>query len=114
MNVLVKVAVAAAAAAVSGLAAAGCAAHVAAAPRGSVQACTAFGVRAIQEHRTVTQVPAACRGLSRAEVNFALGRSIYLVAGSGHHKVKPPRSDDFSREMYAFLPGLSGSAVPNA
>jgi hypothetical protein len=87
MNVLVKVAVAAAAAGVSGLAAAGCAAHAAAAPRGSVQACTAFGVRAIEEHRTLTQVPAACRGLSRAEVNFALGRSIYLVAGSGHHKV---------------------------
>lgn len=35
----------------------------------------------------MTQVPAACRGLSRAQVNFALGRSIYLAAGSGHHKV---------------------------
>jgi hypothetical protein len=87
MNMLVKVVVAAAAVGVTGLAAAGCAAHAAAPPRGSVQACTAFGVRAIEEHRTVTQVPAACRGLSRAEVNFALGRSIYLVAGSGHHKV---------------------------
>ena len=52
-----------------------------------MQACIAFGVRAIDEHRTVTQVPAACRGLSRAEVNFALGRAIYLAAGSGHHKV---------------------------
>lgn len=87
MNVLVKVAVAAAAAGVTGLAAAGCAGRAAAPPRGSVQACTAFGVRAIDEHRTVTQVPAACRGLSRAQVNFALGRSIYLAAGSGHHKV---------------------------
>ncbi len=59
----------------------------AAAPRGSVPACIAFGVRAIDEHRTVTQMPAACRGLSRAEVNFALGRAIYLVAGSGQRKV---------------------------
>lgn len=55
--------------------------------RGSVQACIAFGVRAIEDHRTVTQVPAACGGLSRADINFALGRSIYLVAASGHHKV---------------------------
>ena len=91
MNVLVKVAVAAAAAGVTVLAAAGCAASGAssrpAPAKGSVQACIAFGVRAIDEHRTVTQVPAACRGLSRAEVNFALGRAIYLVAGTGHHKV---------------------------
>lgn len=92
MNVLVKVVVAAAAVGVTGLAAAGCTAHPAApspgsAQPGSVQACTAFGVKAIDEHRTVTRVPAACRGLSRAEVNFALGRAIYLAAGSGHHKV---------------------------
>ena len=87
MNVLVKAAVAAAAVGVTVLAAAGCAARAAAPQRGSVQACITFGVRAIEAHRTVTQVPAACRGLSRAEVNFALGRSIYLVAGSGHHKV---------------------------
>ena len=91
MNVLVKATVAAAAVGVTVLAAvlaaAGCAARAAAPQRGSVQACITFGVRAIEAHRTVTQVPAACRGLSRAEVNFALGRSIYLVAGSGHHKV---------------------------
>lgn len=87
MNLLVKAAVAAAAVGVTVLAAAGCAARAAAPQRGSVQACITFGVRAIEAHRTVTQVPAACRGLSRAEVNFALGRSIYLVAGSGRHKV---------------------------
>jgi hypothetical protein len=59
----------------------------AAAPRGSVPACTAFGVRAIDQRQTVTQMPAACRGLSRAEINLALGRAIYLVAGSGQRKV---------------------------
>ncbi len=86
MNVLVK----AGAVATTGLAvllATGCATSRPAPANGSVQACIAFGVRAIDEHRTVTQVPAACRGLSRAEVNFALGRAIYLVAGTGHHKV---------------------------
>ena len=86
MNVLVK-AGAVAAAGLAVLLAAGCATSRPAPAKGSVQACIAFGVRAIDEHRTVTQVPAACRGLSRAEVNFALGRAIYLVAGTGHHKV---------------------------
>ena len=86
MNVLVK-AGAVAAAGLAVLLAAGCASSRPAPAKGSVQACIAFGVRAIDEHRTVTQVPAACRGLSRAEVNFALGRAIYLVAASGHHKV---------------------------
>jgi hypothetical protein len=86
MNVLVK-AGAVAAAGLAVLLAAGCATSGPAPAKGSVQACIAFGVRAIDEHRTVTQVPAACRGLSRAEVNFALGRAIYLVAASGHHKV---------------------------
>ena len=80
MNVLVK-AVAMAATGLAVLLAAGCATSRPAPAKGSVQACIAFGVRAIDEHRTVTQVPPACRGLSRAEVNFALGRAIYLVAG---------------------------------
>ena len=103
MNVLAKAALVAAAllaaggasgaaasgAGVSGAGAgrAGVAGAATAAPRGSVPACIAFGVRAIDEHRTVTQMPAACRGLSRSEVNFALGRAIYLVAGSGQRKV---------------------------
>jgi len=56
------------------------------AARGSVQACTAFGVRAIEQRRTPARKPPACQGLSQAEVNFALGRAIYLTAGSGRHK----------------------------
>jgi hypothetical protein len=58
----------------------------AAVPRGSVPACTAFGVRAIEHHLTVTTVPPACRGLSRSEVNLAIGRAIYTAAGAGQHK----------------------------
>ena len=58
----------------------------AAGPRGSVQACTAFGVRAIERDLTVRAVPPACQGLSRAQVNFAIGRAIYEVAGAGQRK----------------------------
>ncbi|HTT54199.1 MAG TPA: hypothetical protein VMH35_22640 [Streptosporangiaceae bacterium] len=86
MNVLAKAAVAAAAG-LGVLLGAGCAAGRAPSPRGSVQACLEFGARAIEDHRTVTQMPPACQGLSHGEINFALGRAIYLVAGSGHRKV---------------------------
>lgn len=54
--------------------------------RGSVPACTAAAVRAIEHHVPLASVTAACRGLSRAELNFALGRAIFDVAGAGHHK----------------------------
>ncbi|MGP8001214.1 MAG: hypothetical protein ACLPKI_28405 [Streptosporangiaceae bacterium] len=86
MTVLARAAVAIAAG-LGVLLAAGCAASRAPAPRGSVQACLEFGARAIEEHRTVTRMPPACQGLSRGEINFALGRAIFLVAGSGHRKV---------------------------
>jgi hypothetical protein len=43
-------------------------------------------VQAIEHHVPLTTVTAACRGLNRAEVNFALGRAIYIVAGAHQHK----------------------------
>ena len=53
---------------------------------GSVPACTATAVRALEQHATLTNLPGPCRGLSRAELNLALGRAIYEVAGAGQHK----------------------------
>jgi hypothetical protein len=52
----------------------------------SVPACIAFGVRVIRQRRTPDRLPPACSGLSRAEVNLALGRAIYLAAGSHRSK----------------------------
>ncbi len=54
--------------------------------RGSAEACTAAAVRAIEHRVPLSTVTAQCRGLSRAQLNFALGRAIYEVAGTGHHK----------------------------
>lgn len=65
---------------------AGCGSAASGPAHGSVQACTAFGVRVIEQRLTPARLPPACLGLSRAEVNFALGRAIYLAAGSGRHK----------------------------
>jgi hypothetical protein len=66
--------------------AAGCGPGASGPVRASVPACTAFGVRAIRQRLTPARIPPACQGLSQAEVNFALGRAIYLTAGSGRHK----------------------------
>ncbi len=54
---------------------------------GSVPACTAAAAAALNHHVTLTALPGPCRGLSRAQLNLALGRAIYEVAGAGQHKV---------------------------
>ena len=53
---------------------------------GSVPACTATAVQALEHHVTLTTLPGPCRALSRAQLNLALGRAIYEVAGTGQHK----------------------------
>jgi hypothetical protein len=53
---------------------------------GSVPACTAAAMAALEHHITLTTLPGPCRGLSRAQLNLALGRAIYEVAGAGQHK----------------------------
>jgi len=49
--------------------------------QGTVQACANYGVRAIEQHIMVTRRPAACQGLSNAQLNQAVGQAIYRVAG---------------------------------
>jgi hypothetical protein len=68
---------------------AGCAARLepgtagGAAPGGSVRACAAYAYRAIERQQAVTGRPAACAGLSRAEVNQAASTAIRQASGSG-------------------------------
>jgi hypothetical protein len=62
------------------LLAAGCGAQ-GAGQQGTVQACANYGVRAIEQHIMVTRRPAACQGLSNAQLNQAVGQAIYRVAG---------------------------------
>jgi hypothetical protein len=72
----------------AGLLAAGCAHRPAAPQRPSVQSCTAFGINALEHRITVRSLPAACRGLTRAEVNYSVGRALYAVAGTVHGKAQ--------------------------
>jgi hypothetical protein len=67
------------------LLAAGCGGQAATPHQVTVQGCADFGVQVIHQRRTVTREPAACRGLSQAQVEQAVSKAIRLTAGS-HHK----------------------------
>jgi hypothetical protein len=60
--------------------AAGCSHQSAGPQRASVESCIQFGISAIKHHVTVTSVPAACQGLTRAQVNFAVGSALHVMA----------------------------------
>lgn len=68
------------------LALAGCAQPAATARTGSEQACVQFGVSALQARSTVSAVPAACRGLTTAEINEAVARALDVVSRSAGGK----------------------------
>jgi hypothetical protein len=58
-----------------------CSSAATAQPAASAQTCYAFGVRALEQHITVTTVPRACAGLSPATVNLAVDRAVREVVG---------------------------------
>jgi hypothetical protein len=72
----------------AGLLAAGCAPRPAGPPRPSVESCAEFGISAIQHHVTVTSLPAACRGLTKAQVNLAVGQALYAMTSNVHGKAQ--------------------------
>jgi manganese efflux pump family protein len=72
----------------AGLLAAGCARGAAGPPPPSVESCAEFGISAIKHHVTVTSLPAACRGLTRAQVNLAVGQALYAMTSNVHGKAE--------------------------
>jgi hypothetical protein len=93
-------------------------------PRGSVPACTAAVVQAVGHRVPLTTVTAACRGLSRAGVDLAVGRAIFEVAGTGQHKTDWRRRAAVagarlaqvigSLERHAVRPGPAAPPPPGA
>lgn len=69
-----------------GAVAAGCSSRPAA-PRSSVASCTAFGVWAVKRHVTVTALPPACQGLTRAQFSDAVGSAVRTAAVGGGGKL---------------------------
>ncbi len=72
----------------AGLVAAGCTHQSASPRRASVESCIQFGISAIKRHVTVISVPAACQGLTRAQVNFAVGSALHAMADRAHGKAR--------------------------
>ena len=71
----------------TGVVVAGCSGQPAV-PRGSVTSCYQFGVQAIRRHVTVTTIPAVCQGLSKLEVNMAVGRALQAAAAGVRGKAR--------------------------
>jgi hypothetical protein len=71
----------------AGLAAAGCSLQ-SAASRASGETCPQFLVEAIRHHVTVTSLPPACRGLTRVQVNIAVGSALHQAAAGPRGKVR--------------------------
>jgi hypothetical protein len=67
----------------AGLLAAGCA-HEPASQRRAEAGCTRFVISAIEHHLTVRSLPAACHGLTRAQVNAAADAALAVTAGRRH------------------------------
>ena len=69
------------AALLAGLLGTGCSSAANGGDQATAQTCVAFGVRALEQHLTVTTVPRACAGLSNAAVNLAVSRALHEVVG---------------------------------
>ena len=101
--------------------AAGCGTSQGSASQATVSGCTAYAVYAIKHHITVTRTPAACQGLSRAEINQAAARAIIQVAGGVRKAVWRKRASEaapFLARLFSTpppvtnsLPGLAAGSV---
>lgn len=81
-------------------------------PQATVQGCTAYGVYAIQHRITVTSVPAACQGLSKAEINQAAARAIIQAAGGVRKAIWRKRAAEvapFLRHLFTAPAPVTGS-----
>jgi hypothetical protein len=53
-----------------------------------VESCVQFGIAAIRHHVTVTSLPPACRGLTGAQIDFAVGSALHSAAVGARGKVR--------------------------
>jgi hypothetical protein len=68
------------------LAATGCTHQRAAPLQVSAQSCARFSISALRHHVTVTSLPAACKGLTRAQLTNAADAAAEAMAGTMHGK----------------------------
>ena len=81
-------------------------------PQPSVEACTQFAIAAIRNHVTVTTLPAACRGLTPAQIDSAAGAALRTADDGVRNKaLKRQRIATASRyleHMFVTVPAQRG------
>jgi len=94
--------------------AAGCGTQPSAPGASTVAGCTDYGVYAIDRQITVTRMPAACRGLSKAQVNAAAANAINMTVGGRSKKPAWRRltAEAAPRLAYLFTASQPASSSP--
>ena len=91
----------------AGLGIAGCSTQPDA-TQATVGSCVQFGMSAIKNHVTVTSLPPACRGLSAAQVDSAVGTALRSagsgVSGKAHRRESIVQASRFLAHMYVAVP----------
>jgi hypothetical protein len=99
--------------ALAALSAAGCSSQPAAS-QASVASCTQFGESAIRQHVTVTTLPPACRGLTAAQVDQAVGTALRSagsgVSGKALKRARITAASHYLMHLFVAVP--AGSGVP--
>ncbi len=73
--------------------------------RGSLQACVAYAYAAIERQQLIAATPAACRGLSRAQVNQAASTAIRMSLTSGTKSARRKQAAAAARWTRALITG---------
>lgn len=81
---------------------------------GSLQACVAYAYTAIERHQVITATPAACRGLSRAEVTQAASIAIRMTETTGAKSARRKQAGASARWAQAMITGPAPGRVPVA
>ena len=81
---------------------------------GSPQACTAYAYAAIEAHTVITATPAACAGLTRAQVNQAMGTAIRMTLANGAKSARRKQAGAAAAWVQALItaPGPEPASPP--
>lgn len=96
---------------IAALAVAGCSSQPRAA-RHSTESCVQFGMSAIRRHVTVTALPAACQGLTPAQIDAAAGAALRSAAsgvrGKAQRRQRIVAASRYLAHMFVALPAPRG------
>jgi len=81
-------------------------------PASSVASCTAYAYRAIRSRERVSGMPAACRGLSKYQVNISASTAIRLASGDGLKSASRKRAGAAAPYVSALISQIPAAPAP--